>query len=76
MRTTTVSVRGDKAYIRALRLVAEKKGVNIGDIVREALDDKFSDEISLASEQLSFIFPEVSHVSDIKHMQETEEAVQ
>lgn len=64
MRTTTVSIRGDKAYIRALKLIAEKKGVHVGDIVRQAVDEKHSGEISIANQQLSLILSEVSHESD------------
>ena len=67
MRTTTVSCRGDKAYIRALKHIAEKKGVHIGDIVRQAIDSVFSDDIIAADKQLSLILPRVSHESDKRH---------
>lgn len=74
MRTTTVSIRGNKQYIRALRLIAEKKGVHIGDIVREAVDEKYATDISVANEQLSLILPDVSHASDKNHSKVSEVA--
>lgn len=40
-----VSLRGTRTYRRALKSVAEDRGVDVADLVREALDAYVGDEI-------------------------------
>lgn len=42
---TAVSIRADKQYLRALRNLADEKGIRVADLVRSALDEAFSDEL-------------------------------
>lgn len=44
-RTTTVSLRGDEAYKQAVTHVAGLNGVDVGELVRIALDKQFGHEI-------------------------------
>lgn len=43
--TTTVTLTGDKRYVRALRMIAARHGIHIGDVTRAALDEKWGDEL-------------------------------
>jgi hypothetical protein len=40
---TAISFRGDKRYIKALKAVAAAKGINVGELVRSALDATYGD---------------------------------
>lgn len=50
-RMRAISIRADRQYIKALLAVAYHRGVTGGDLVRQALDDKYGREIQ---ERLSF----------------------
>lgn len=45
MEITTVSLRGDVPYKKALNAVAAARGVKVADLVREALDATLGDEL-------------------------------
>jgi hypothetical protein len=45
---TTVTIRGNEHYTRALNALASAKGVKIGDLVREAVDEKYGEQLELA----------------------------
>ncbi|MCC6976451.1 MAG: hypothetical protein IT322_20780 [Anaerolineae bacterium] len=42
---TAVSFRGDAVYKKALKAVAAQKGITVADLVRQAVDKCFEDEI-------------------------------
>lgn len=42
---TAISVRAKRSWTKALRELADRKGTTVGDMVREAVDLKFKDEI-------------------------------
>jgi hypothetical protein len=47
MNRTSVSVscRGDRAYVQALRALAATRGLDMADVVRKALDTTFGGDI-------------------------------
>lgn len=45
-RTTTVSLTAPPAYKEAFKLLAAQSQRDMGDLVREALDEKFGERIS------------------------------
>lgn len=45
-RTTTVSLTAPPIYKEAFKLLAAQSRRDMGDLVREALDEKFGDRIS------------------------------
>lgn len=45
MEITTISLRGNTPYKKALNAVAAARGIKVADLVREALDAKFGDEL-------------------------------
>lgn len=40
-----VNIRADKAYLKALKAVAYSRGQFIGDLVRDAVDLQFGDQL-------------------------------
>lgn len=44
--TTTIPVKGDFTLRKALRLAAAKRGITIAELVRNAIDDAYGDEIA------------------------------
>lgn len=52
MRTTNVSVKGDRNYVRLLRKLAVDKDVRISDLVRAAIDEKYGDELEAIAADL------------------------
>lgn len=42
---TAVSLEGDKAYTRALKALAYKKGLTVGQLVRRGLDAQYGSEL-------------------------------
>jgi hypothetical protein len=46
MRTSTmISLKGDKAYIAAFRLLSEKHGKTVAELVRTALDNAYGSDM-------------------------------
>lgn len=64
MKAIAVSIRADKQFIKALKVVAARHGVVVADLVRNALDAQHNGEIQ---EQLSFFAS-----NDYKNSQLTE----
>ena len=46
MRTTNVSIAGDREFVRKLRALALMHNVNISTLVRRAIDEKYGKELS------------------------------
>jgi hypothetical protein len=46
MQSTTVSVRGDTSYKNRVKKLAALKEVQMADLVREAIDRVFGDELN------------------------------
>lgn len=44
--TSAISCRQDEAFRLAMRTLASEKGVDVGDLVREALDDKYGEQLA------------------------------
>lgn len=44
-KPTAVSIRADRAYIKAFRELAERKDKRMADLVRQALDKEYGEEI-------------------------------
>lgn len=44
-----VSVRANRNYIKALKVIASERGIQIGDLVREALDTTLGETIQSKS---------------------------
>lgn len=44
--TTTIPVKGDFTLRKALRLAAAKRGITIAELVRNAIDDAYGEEIA------------------------------
>jgi hypothetical protein len=44
-KTTTVSLVADKEYKQALKALASQRGVEVGQLVRDAIDHAFGDEL-------------------------------
>ena len=53
MTATTISVNGDRDFVKQLRLLAVAKGMTIGALVREALDEKYKDKLPQATSFIS-----------------------
>jgi|GEM_PF-2124124 len=49
MTATTISVNGDREFVRQLRLLAVANDMTIGALVREALDEKYRDKLPQAT---------------------------
>lgn len=47
--TRSVSVYGDRDFLNALAVLAKQKNTRIGRLVRQALDDKYGDELRAIS---------------------------
>ncbi len=45
MTAISVSCRGDKPYIKALKVVAAQNGIPVADLVRNALDAQYGDTL-------------------------------
>lgn len=43
---TTITVRGDEFFVRACGVLAQARGIKIGDFVRTALDEKYGSELN------------------------------
>lgn len=43
--STAVSLRANRPYVQSLRALAEKKGVTVADLVRDALDAQLGEEL-------------------------------
>ena len=43
---TTITVRGDEEFVRACKAAAARRGIKIGDFVRNALDAIYPNELS------------------------------
>lgn len=43
--STAISVRGNRTFIKAFRELAERKKRPMADLVREAIDEKFAEEL-------------------------------
>lgn len=65
--TTTVSLKGSAAYVRAFRRLADDMDTEMGILVREALDAKFGDAIE---ERLLFFAKFDAHKHQSKHESE------
>lgn len=44
-KTTTVSLAADREYVRALAVLAAERHCHMGDLVREALDQRFGPQL-------------------------------
>lgn len=44
-KTLSVSLEADKSYIQALRMLAAKRGVTVGKMVRDAVDSALSEDL-------------------------------
>lgn len=53
MKSTNISCYGDDHYKRLLSTVAAKKGIKVAQLVRNALDTVYSDELAEAEVFLS-----------------------
>lgn len=47
MAYTAISLKGDKDYARLLTVIAAKRGVKVGQLVRDAIDAHLHDELTL-----------------------------
>lgn len=45
VKTISISLVGDRNYVNALSALAHKRNKRIGDLVREALDAQYGDEL-------------------------------
>lgn len=45
MGMTTISLRGDETYKKALAVIAAMRGITMGDLVRETLDASLEGEM-------------------------------
>lgn len=45
MNSTSISVRGDRIFVRKMRLIAERKGLKLAEIVRNALNKEYGKEL-------------------------------
>lgn len=45
MKTTTISVRGDRRYVATLRTLASSRDMTIAELVRSALDAQYNADI-------------------------------
>jgi hypothetical protein len=45
MRTTNISLAGDREYVRRVRALALMRNVQIGELVRAALDEKYGADL-------------------------------
>lgn len=52
--TVSVSLKGDKEYIQTLGLLAKRKGVTIGELVREATDTVFGADLDRLTSAIFF----------------------
>ena len=53
MKSTNISCYGDNHYKRLLSTVANKKGIKVAELVRNALDTVYGDELKAAEIFLS-----------------------
>jgi hypothetical protein len=67
---TTVTIRGDEHYTRALNALASAKGIKIGDLVREAVDEKYGDQLELALPFVATIDREIDQSDDSQDSQD------
>ena len=56
MSMTTISCEADKDYVTALKLVALRRGVKVGTLVRNALDQQHAAEIAEAQRAAASFF--------------------
>ncbi len=70
IKTTAISVAGDKTYVNAVTAIAARFGVRQGDIVRDALDKVYGKEIG---EQLVFFAESVNQIHQLKQLSSVEE---
>jgi hypothetical protein len=49
LKSTSVSVRGDRDYINTLRALAAKRGITLAELTRRALDEAYGDEAEAMS---------------------------
>ncbi len=54
--TTSVSCVGDAAFVDALRLLAKKRRMKVGSLVREAIDQAHGAALKTVSEQAAIFF--------------------
>lgn len=52
--TVSVSLKGDKQYIQILGLLAKRKGLTIGELVREATDTVFGSDLEKLTSAIFF----------------------
>ncbi len=58
MSTLAVAFRGDRTYIKALKALAYQKGMTMGDLVRQAVDELCGDELK---PHLAFFYAQDGH---------------
>ncbi len=56
MSMTTISCDADKDYVTAIKLVALRRGVKVGTLVRQALDASHATEIAEAQRATASFF--------------------
>lgn len=56
MSMTTISCDADKDYVTAIKLVALRRGVKVGTLVRQALDASHASEIAAAQRAAASFF--------------------
>jgi hypothetical protein len=67
---TTVTIRGNEHYTRALNALASAKGVKIGDLVREAVDEKYGEQLELAMPFVATIDRKIDQSADSQNTQD------
>lgn len=62
-KTTSVSIRASRSYVKALGALAESRNKKIGDLVRECLDKEYGQELSPLSSFFDQVVNEVGRFS-------------
>lgn len=52
LKSTSVSVRGDREYVNTLRALAARRGITLAELTRRALDTQYGAEV----EEISSFF--------------------
>jgi hypothetical protein len=64
LKSTSVSVRGDREYVNTLRALAAKRGITLAELTRRALDTEYGDEVEAMS---SFFANDVAYKQQSLH---------